>query len=312
MNTNLRIHEVQHRSLNGSGVSLSMARADLIHPLASGNKIYKLMPNIEFAKVNGYRELVSFGGAYSNHIHALALMANKYDLKSIGIIRGEEAYSVNPTLQDAQKAGMKLEFVSRQDYRQRNDKVYLQALQQRYPDALIIPEGGSSQKAIAGCTKLSRQINQIHKTDIITVACGTGATLAGLVCGALENQGVIGYAVLRDESLLNRVDTFMQTEIDTKKNVKIESADFGGYAKLDKTILDFILDWLEQTGILLDPIYTSKMCMKLMQQIELREFKAGTNITMVHSGGLQGWRGMKSQVIKLVGDDGWRKIEAQL
>jgi len=316
----LALQKVQHRSLDSLDISLSMARADLIHPLASGNKIYKLIPNIAFAKTQGYNELVSFGGAFSNHIYALALIANKHGLKSIGIIRGEEFYKANPTLQDAQKAGMQLEFVSRHDYKRRNEKEYLRALQQRYPNALIIPEGGSSQKAVGGCTILCEDINhnyskQGQKTDVITVACGTGATFAGLVCGALQHQTVIGYAVLRDASLANRVEAFIQTEIDSKnvlgakEKMQIELADFGGYAKLDKTLLDFILDWLEQTGILLDPIYTGKMCMRVMQQIESGQFKAGTHITLVHSGGLQGWRGMKPRVVKLVGDDAWQRIE---
>lgn len=308
----LLIQQVQHSLLGQSGISLSMVRADLIHPLASGNKIYKLMPNIDFAKANGCRELLSFGGAFSNHIHALALMAKKHNLKSIGIIRGEEAYRNNPTLQDVEKAGMQLAFVSRQDYKRRNDNDYLQTLQQRYPNALIIPEGGSSQYAIHGCAQLAKEVNQIHSCDVITVACGTGATAAGLVCGAAKNQTVIGYAVLRDESLQARVEAFIRAETRCSKKLKIEQADYGGYAKLDTNLLDFIFDYLDQTGILLDPIYTSKMCMKLMQQIESGKFKAGTRITMIHSGGLQGWRGMKSRVIKLVGDEKWKKIEKHL
>jgi 1-aminocyclopropane-1-carboxylate deaminase len=311
-NMTILIQKINHHLLDKSAISLSIARADLVHPLASGNKIYKLMPNIDFAKKKGYTELLSFGGAFSNHIYALALMANKHGLKSIGIIRGEEAYGDNPTLQDAQNAGMHLEFVSRQVYKRRDDEDYLQRLQQRYPKALIIPEGGSTQLAINGCALLGKQINRVQKTDVITVACGTGATLAGVVCGALKDQSVIGYAVLRDESLAGRVDAFIQAENCNQKNVKIVSADFGGYAKLNKILLDFILDWLEQTGILLDPIYTSKMCMKLMQQIEEGEFKSGTSITMIHTGGLQGWRGMKSRVIKLVGSEKWQLIENSL
>jgi 1-aminocyclopropane-1-carboxylate deaminase/D-cysteine desulfhydrase-like pyridoxal-dependent ACC family enzyme len=308
----LIVQKVQLRQIDNLGVALSIARADLIHPLASGNKIYKLMPNIEFAKANSYTELLSFGGAFSNHIHALASMANKHGLKSIGIIRGESDYATNPTLQDAQNAGMHLEFVTRQEYKRRNDADYLSALQQRYPNALIIPEGGSSQLAIKGCAQLATEINAIQTDGVLAVACGTGATVAGLVCGASINQSIIGYAVLRDESLAERVDAFIQNEKSASQNYKIEPADFGGYAKLDKPLLDFIFDWLEQTDILLDPIYTSKMCMKLMQQIELGEFKAGTSITIVHSGGLQGWRGMKSRVIKLVGDEKWQIIEKYL
>ena len=125
------IQKVYHPISEKANITLLMARADLIHPLASGNKIYKLLPNIAFAQANGYKEILSFGGAFSNHIHALALMTEKHGLKSVGIIRGEEAYRDNPTLQDAQNAGMHLEFVSRQDYKLRDDEDYLQIVQKR-------------------------------------------------------------------------------------------------------------------------------------------------------------------------------------
>jgi len=309
----LIIQKVSSKLADNAGITLSIARADLVHPLASGNKIYKLMPNIEYAKANGYTELLSFGGAFSNHIHALALMANQHGLKCIGIIRGESDYATNPTLQDAQNAGMKLVFVTRKDYKRRNDADYLSELQAQFPKALIIPEGGSSQLAIGGCVKLAEEINEIQKCDALTVACGTGATVAGLVCGASKNQSVIGYPVLHDESLAGRVENFIKNEKrDIASNYKIEAADFGGYAKLDKSLLDFVFDWLDQTGILLDPIYTSKMCRQLMKQIEAGEFESGTSICMIHSGGLQGWRGMERRVRDLSGDVAWKRVEAYL
>ena len=309
----LPIQKIQHPITERANISLFMARADLIHPLASGNKIYKLMPNIEFANTNGYTELLSFGGAFSNHIHALALMAQKHGFKSIGIIRGEGNYAANPTLQDAQNAGMKLAFVTRKDYKRRNEADYLAKLQVQFPKALIIPEGGSSQLAISGCAKIAEEINEIQECDVLTVACGTGATVAGLVCGASKNQSVIGYSVLRDESLTGRVGNSIKNEKSTiVSHYKIETADFGGYAKLDKPLLDFVLDWLDQTGILLDPIYTSKMCRRIMQQIEDDEFNAGMSICMIHSGGLQGWRGMEKRVRDLSGDVAWKRIEAYL
>jgi len=309
----LTIEKIQHPIAEQANVSISMARADLIHPLASGNKIYKLAPNIEFAKANGYEELLSFGGAFSNHIHALALVANQQGFKSIGVIRGESDYAANPSLQDAQNAGMKLVFVTRKDYKRRNDVDYLAELQAQFPKALIIPEGGSSQLAVGGCAKLAQEINAIKKSDVLTVACGTGATFAGLVCGASKNQSVIGYSILRDESLVGRVDEFIkQEQSPSSTTYQIESADFGGYAKLDKSLLDFIFDWQDKTGILLDPIYTSKMCRCVMQQIEAGEFEGGTSICLIHSGGLQGWRGMEKRVRDLAGDVRWGQIEEGL
>ena len=302
-----------HLSSSYKSITLSMARLDTQHPLASGNKFYKLKPHFEFAKQQGITQLISFGGAYSNHIHALALFAKQQGLQTVGIIRGEAEYADNPTLQDVQKAGMQLHFVNREEYRLRFDKDYLENLQQHYPDALIIPEGGSSQLAIAGCAKLAQEINQIDEFDVLCVACGTGATFAGLINGISTKQTAMGYAALKDKTLSQRVETFLSNDnIAQKNNYRIEKADFGGFAKLDKSLLEFVFDWLEQTGILLDPIYTSKMCMRLVQQIEAGEFKDNSSICIIHSGGLQGWRGMQQRVTHLMGNKKWQQLSRLL
>ena len=315
----LAIQGVNFDRISDYGLNVRMARADKIHDLASGNKIYKLSPIIEYAKANKYKQILSFGGAYSNHIHALAYMAQKYGIQSIAIIRGESPYAKNPTLSDALKAGMQLEFVSREEYQQRNDSEYLQQLQNRYPDALIIPEGGSSQLAIQGCAQMARDINsslgvyQDLESHILAVASGTGATAAGLVCGLAANQRLIAYSVLKDESLGQRINAFINAEgANNSDQYLIKQADFGGYAKLDKSLLDFILDWHNQTGILLDPIYTSKLCLRLTQQIEAGEFDRGESITIIHSGGLQGWRGMKKRVEKLADEAAWNQINRSI
>ncbi len=301
----IKLQQITLEAVTKAGVKLYMARADSLNPLASGNKIYKLRPIFDYAKKNNIPRVLSFGGAFSNHIHALALISKVYGLDTIGIIRGEAEYANNPTLQDAQDAGMQLQFVNRKDYQKRNKEAYLQELQKRYPNTLIIPEGGSSQLAVSGCAQLAQDVNAIHQSDIITVPCGTGATLAGLVCGLVEQQKAIGYAVLKDQSLNQRILSFISNENIKNHQYTIENADFGGYAKFDKKLLDFVLDWLDKTGILLDPIYTCKMCMRLMQQIKAGEFPSGTSITIIHSGGLQGWRGMQDAVIKLSGKAQW-------
>ena len=341
----LNIQAIDHPLAKRSDIKLAMARLDNFQPLASGNKFFKLQANFNFAHKNGIHQLISFGGAFSNHIHALALFGQQSGFKTLGIIRGEpenaDTYSQNPTLLDAQKAGMELHFVNRKEYRLRHDYSYLKKLQQQYPKALIIPEGGSNQFAVSGCADITRKINQISQDDIITVACGTGATLAGIACGLNDKQQAIGYSVLHDESMTQRIRVFIREnnvslddlgnnisnvsdnpdafncdlncDLDKDKdNWVVERADFGGYAKVDKDILSFIFDWLAQTGILLDPIYTSKMCMRLMQQIEAGVFAPETSICMVHSGGLQGWRGMENKVIQLVGRSQWNRVEDHL
>jgi len=298
-------------------IKLYMARIDNIHPLASGNKYYKLKPNLDYARQQGISRLVSFGGAFSNHLHALALYGHQQGFKTVGIIRGESQYANNPTLQDVQQAGMQLEFVNRNEYRKRHDKQYLSQLLVKYPDSLIIPEGGSSPLAVNGCSQLMQELNRVKKCDFITAACGTGATFAGLVCGLDETQQAIGFSALRDNSLEDRIQSFINNEtVNNKtsinKNYKIEAADFGGFAKLNSEIIDFVIDWLEKTNILLDPIYTAKMVFQLNKLIEKKVFPENTSICIIHSGGLQGWRGMKSQVIKLGGEKKWAIINSKL
>lgn len=311
----IHVQKVSHSRVEQAGVELYVARVDQIHPLASGNKYYKLKPHIEYAKHHGFKRLLSFGGAHSNHIHAFALYAAEQGFETVGVIRGEPEYATNPTLLDVQKAGMELKFVTRKEYRLRNDESYLSQLQQQYPDALIIPEGGSSQIAVNSCSNLLYEINAVQKCDIVTVACGTGATFAGLASSLKEGQRAIAYSALKDDSLPDRIKDFISNErcLDLSyNNYKIEQADFGGFAKLDKMVLDFVLVYLNQTGILLDPIYTGKMGLRLMQQIETGEFIRGTSICMVHSGGLQGWRGMKGRIIKLAGINTWAIIDKKL
>jgi 1-aminocyclopropane-1-carboxylate deaminase/D-cysteine desulfhydrase-like pyridoxal-dependent ACC family enzyme len=298
-----------------NNLSVFIARADAVYPLASGNKLYKLLPTIDYAKRNNYQQILSFGGAFSNHIHALALYTQAVGLKSIAIIRGEKEYAKNPTLSVARAAGMTLIFVDRATYRRRYDKDYLQQLQQQYPKALLLAEGGSNALALQGCAELMRQINQQYLQmnqvlpDEIAVACGTGTTFSGLVIGAEREQYLHGYLVVKDYSVPLKVDELLSHH---NQRYTLHSADCGGYAKLDAQLLAFILMFLEQTHLLLDPIYTSKMCYRIMQQIEAGQFKRGSKLVIVHSGGLQAWHGMKQKVISLSDHHTWQKIEASL
>lgn len=309
----LAIEKICLDEIADANVSLSMARLDKSHRLASGNKIYKLAPIIKHVKVNNIKQIVSFGGAFSNHIHALSLMAKQEGIESIGIIRGERDSAQNATLEDAQNAGMKLVFVDRTEYKKRHDDDYLAKVQKQYPNALIVPEGGSHPLAVFACQLIVEDINKIHQTDLFTVACGTGTTAAGMACKLLQGQHLHAYSVLKDASMESRIKELVTTNGKIKADdFTLHQADFGGYAKLDKSLLDFILNWLEQTGILLDPIYTSKMCMKLIEQINSGKCNSGESITMIHSGGLQGWRGMQQRVETLADKDTWKLIEQAL
>ncbi len=297
-------------SSNKSGPKLYMVRLDRVFALASGNKLYKLQGFIETARQSGIRQLLSFGGAYSNHIHALALTAQYFDMESIGIIRGEASAIKNPTLSDAIAAGMQLSFVSRKIYRQRFDSGYLQKLQQCYPRALIIPEGGAHPAALKGCSQIPRLLNQQmpQSIDCFCCAVGTGTTLAGLVLGVQPEQSVLGYQVVRDTSVSIRLQQLLSDQHFSCEPV-IVAADFGGYAKVDKPLLDFILHWYEETGILLDPVYTGKLCFRLVRQLAQSYFRSDQTLAIIHTGGLQGWRGMRDRVIKLGGTQSWCTIE---
>lgn len=293
------------------GIKVTLFDITNVHPLASGNKFLKLFLNIEEAISRGCTRVLSFGGAFSNHIYALALYASDKNLKSIGIIRGESEYISNPTLSAAATAGMQLEFVDRKTYRLRHDADYLAELQLRYPDTYIIPEGGTNDLAVKSCAHLAKLINaqSVHPIDVLTVCCGTGGTLAGLCAGIETGQQLIGFPVLKDRSLAQRINELLDMPEPINANYKLVQADYGGYAKFDLALLDFILDWLGKTGILLDPIYTSKMCRRLLDLIEQGEFAEGSHIAIIHTGGLQAWYGMRSKVIKLKGEEAWQRIE---
>lgn len=316
-NFDLSLEIISLESAEKAGVRLVMVRADQVSPLASGNKLYKLLPTIEAAQADGYQQLLSFGGAFSNHLHALALYAESVGLSSVGIVRGEAAYASNPTLRVAMKAGMRLHFVDRATYKRRDDADYLQQLQQQFPNALIIPEGGSNTYAVAGCTVLMQTINQTCLNDFgvipdyFAAACGTGTTFAGLVRGAEKNQQGRGYLVLKDPRVIARVSASVGNK-STPSEYEIVAADYGGYAKFNADLLAFILQFLATTGILLDPIYTSKMCRCLVSQVESGEFASGSTVVLVHSGGLQAWYGMKQKVVRLAGDAAWDKISNAL
>ena len=293
---------------------LMMARLDRISRLASGNKIYKLLGHLKKANLGNKSQLLTFGGADSNHIHALALTASALNIPSIGIIRGEAQSVENHTLKEAVQAGMTLHFVDRQTYRLRYDPEYLQKLQQQFPSALIVPEGGGGEAGVLGCIDIVKQINHVckHKPTIFCTAMGTGTTLAGVIMGLAEGQSAIGYKIPKDDSLEQRVREALATSLYANRDYSIVAADYGGFAKFDETLLDFILEWLEATGVLLDPIYTSKMCQRIVQQIEAGEFDASQSLMLIHSGGLQGWYGMQSKVVKIAGQAIWLKIEQAL
>jgi len=279
--------------VKSAGVELWVKREDELHPLISGNKFRKLKYNIEEAHEQRAHTLLTFGGAFSNHILATAAAASEHGFKSIGIIRGEELASsvtTNPTLSKAQKLGMKFVFVSRDRYRELTaDPKKARSLSEKGGQYLI-PEGGSNSLAVKGVSELF--IDEDIRADYICSPVGTGATLAGIIEGAHPTQKVRGYASLSHERLNDEVKRFT-----TKDSFEIiDNYTFGGYAKTTPELISRMNWFYKQTKILLDPVYTGKMIFGLLEDIKRGAFEKGSVILAIHTGGLQGIEGMNDRL----------------
>jgi 1-aminocyclopropane-1-carboxylate deaminase len=294
------LQKVKHPLLDEYGVELAVKRDDLLHPDISGNKWRKLKFNLLAARSQNIKHIVSFGGAFSNHIHALAAAGFHLDFKTTGIIRGESSYASNPTLKQALAWGMDLHFISRKEYRMRNDSDYLLSLKAKFPEALIVPEGGSNQYALPGVIEAVQEIQQQadYHVDHIVTATGSGGTLAGLIAGSAQtqiNSKITGIAVLKGADYLNQqVENLLQQYKVSKPSSWSLQTEFhqGGYAKVSKELAIFCQQFTLQTGIPIEPIYTGKMFYALFELIKQGYFKKGEHIIALHTGGLQGLNGL--------------------
>ena len=276
---------IPYQQITVEGFEISIKRLDLVHPHISGNKFFKLKYNLLAAQQQGYKKLLTFGGAYSNHIAATAYAAQLFGFESLGIIRGEELTSkpLNPTLHTAQQFGMQLQFVTREAYRQKQSSAYLAQLQQDYPDYYVIPEGGTNPLAIQGCTEiLSDEDRQNY--DLICCAVGTGGTITGLIEASTSQQQILGFSALKGDFLSTEVK-----QLTPKRNWQItDQYCCGGYAKTTPELLQFIQDFEQQYDIPLEQIYTGKMLLGLTDLIQQGTFPKDHRILVIHSGGLQG------------------------
>lgn len=268
------------------GIELHLKREDLLHPVISGNKFRKLKYNLLAAHEQGHTIILTFGGAYSNHIAAVAAAGHEYGFQTIGIIRGEElasGYTNNKTLVTAAAQGMHLHFISRSDYRQKQDIDFLEQLQQQFGSFYLIPEGGTNSQAVLGCTEILTPQDKQH-FDFICCAVGTGGTIAGLIESSNPNQEVLGFPALKGDFLVSEVQQWT-----TKKNWKlISDYHFGGYAKVSDELLQFIAQFERQTQVSIEPIYTGKLLFGLQDLINKNYFPANSRILAIHTGGLQG------------------------
>lgn len=271
------------------GINLVIKRDDLIHPFVSGNKFRKLKYNLLQAKAENQSALLTFGGAYSNHIAAVAYAGKENGFQTIGIIRGDELadkIESNPTLNFAQKCGMQFEFVSRQTYRLKTEESFLEQLQQKYGAFYLIPEGGTNAFAIQGCEEILTP--EDASFDYVACAIGTGGTISGLINSVLPHQKVLGFPALKGEFLQDEIRKFVRHE----NWELITDYHFGGYGKVSPDLIDWINRFYAQTQIPLDPVYTGKMVFGILDLIAKNYFPENANILLIHSGGLQGIQGM--------------------
>lgn len=267
-------------------ISVFIKREDLLHPQISGNKFRKLKYNLIKARQLNQRTLLTFGGAYSNHIAAVAAAGHEFGFNTIGIIRGEELVDKindNPTLRLAQQQGMRLVFISRADYRRKTEPNFIQALQNQFGEFYLIPEGGTNALAVQGCTEiLTAQDKQ--QFDYICCAVGTGGTIAGLIETSTDQQMVLGFPALKGDFLQAEIQQWTQ-----KTNWElVPGYHWGGYAKTTPALLQFVQDFYGQNGIEIEPVYTGKMLFGIFDLIQQGYFPAHSQILVIHTGGLQG------------------------
>jgi len=280
---------------NEFGIDLYLKREDRIHPMISGNKYRKLKYNILEAKKLGFKKLLSYGGAFSNHIAAVASVGKEFDFDTIGIIRGQELQrkiNENPTLNFARSCGMQFKFVDRASYREKNTLEFIDKLEEDFGHFYLIPEGGTNELAIKGCEEILT--NGDTDYDFICCSVGTGGTISGLINSSKPDQQILGFPALKGDFLKKEIVKFAH-----KSNWElITNYHFGGYAKVTKELIDFINAFKMNTKIQIDPVYTGKMMFGIMDLIDKGFFPKGSKILAIHTGGLQGILGMNKLLTK--------------
>lgn len=289
------IQELTNPLLSEKQVKAHVLRLDLIHPTIGGNKYFKLKYNLEQAKAEGKKTVLSFGGAYSNHIAALAAAGQEFGFKTIGVIRGDElSDESNPTLHLAKQNGMEFHFVDRETYRKKDDVDFIENLKQKFGDFFLVPEGGSNSLAVKGCLEIKNYIP--IDFDTIMCACGTGGTIAGITLSLNESQKAIAIPVLKGAEFLEKEIKKLQSDyclLEASVNkIKVPEIiydyHFGGYAKTSPDLSAFIKNFESDYNIPLDKIYTAKLMFAFIDLLKTDFFKPNSSIILVHTGGIQG------------------------
>lgn len=270
---------------NNFGIEVYVKREDVLHSEISGNKFRKLKYNLIEARDLGFTKLLTFGGAYSNHIAAVAAAGKEFGFETIGVIRGEELqekYLENPTLKKASENGMQFEFVSRTQYRDKNNLEFLDQLKEKFGDFYLIPEGGTNNLAVKGCKEILTDDDKLF--DFICCAVGTGGTISGIINSLKPHQKAIGFPALKGDFLTEDIQKYAEN---SQWNL-VTDYHFGGYAKLNDELKQFMKQFFKKYLISLDPVYTSKTFFGVIDLISKGYFKPDSKILIIHTGGLQG------------------------
>lgn len=303
-------------TLRQAGIHLLVKRDDMLgigpELALCGNKWRKLQYNLQAARDEGHKTLLTFGGAYSNHIAAVAAAGVAFQFKTIGIIRGEQPAGLNPTLRFAQSCNMGLQFISRQAFRDKGSAESLARLQQQYGSYYLLPEGGTNALALEGCRHIVEEVEQQagQLPDYWCCSLGTGGTFAGITSALNGRAKALGFSALKSDHLKEEVERLLKHSLASsplrgdKKGAGTWEINtdfhFGGYAKFEPHLIDFINGFYRQHGIALDPIYTGKLFFGLFYLIEEGYFPKGSTILAVHTGGLQGVAGFNERFGELL------------
>ncbi|WP_299196466.1 pyridoxal-phosphate dependent enzyme [uncultured Amphritea sp.] len=297
---NISVDIVDLPDFKQAGVQLDLLRLDLVHPLISGNKWFKLKYAVEAVMASDCHRVLSFGGAWSNHIHALAYAGYEQGIETIGVIRGERPVRLSATLLDAERWGMTLEFVSRAQYRNKNEADFLAQLRDKYGSFHCLPEGGSGEWVVAGCREIFSLFNA-DQYDLICCACGTGGTLAGLIAAKPDGVELLGVSVLKGgEFLYEDIRNLLADSgvVDPDGWSLTLDCHEGGYARVSTELAVAMRHFTELSGIGLEPVYTGKAFLALQRKLKRGELPPGTRVMLIHTGGMQGLRGMQGLLSK--------------
>jgi len=273
-------------TLETHGVQVLVKREDQVHPGMSGNKFWKLKYNVKTALQEAHKTLLTFGGAYSNHLHAVAMVGHALGLQTIGVVRGELHEPLNPVLAAACKHGMQLTYLDRTTYRHKDQADVVAALIKTWGRFYCLPEGGSNQLAVQGAREILACVEQPF--DVVCCACGTGATLAGLIASLSPQQQAVGFSVLKGGDFLQEQVTMWLDKLACRHTHWSVALDYhwGGYAKHKPALLDFMAEFMQQHAIPLEPVYTGKMMYGLYDMIQRGCFPRGTTVLALHTGGI--------------------------